>query len=223
MWDRKLTPPEVTTPARPCWCPVGPRGGAGRWRRREPWNGASWRSSALSAKGRGTFGSSLFAALVRQHPSRARPNLPLGPLLWIPQSLTPPLPFWAHMPISTGIRATLVSCCLLFPPLSFCMDSQSVLLCFLSDLSPCHPQRTTCAGWPLTFCRNCKCSGRSREIWWERGRLLLCGKWQVVLRHQEQIHSLVSAVFGKPSGRSGRSAAEFACLTLRCHSFSEWL
>ena len=65
-------PPEVTTPARPCWCPVGPRGGAGRWRRREPWNGASWRSSALSAKGRGTFGSSLFAALVRQHPSRAR-------------------------------------------------------------------------------------------------------------------------------------------------------
>ena len=69
---RPLRPPEVTTPARPCLCPVRPRGGAGRWRRREPWNGASWSSAALSAKGRGTFGSSPFAALVRQHPSGAR-------------------------------------------------------------------------------------------------------------------------------------------------------
>ncbi|KAG8519590.1 LOW QUALITY PROTEIN: Nuclear pore complex protein Nup160, partial [Galemys pyrenaicus] len=43
--------------------PVGPRGAARRWRRREPWNGASWSSAELSAKGRDTFGNSQFAAL----------------------------------------------------------------------------------------------------------------------------------------------------------------
>lgn len=91
---RPPRPPEVTTGAGPAGVPSGFAAAAGRWRRREPWNGASWSSAALSAKGRGTFGNSQFAALVRKQPRRARsdspPRAPLpGPCISPSQFILP--------------------------------------------------------------------------------------------------------------------------------------
>lgn len=132
--------PEVTAPPDPAGVPSGlAAAAAGRWRRRDLWNGASWRSAVLNAKNRGTLGNLQFAALVRKQPSRARSDpSPRAPPVGLQISELQFILLSPHA-YSPGVRASLVSY-FFSPSPSLCMDCQPVTLCFLGASVPVIPR-----------------------------------------------------------------------------------
>jgi hypothetical protein len=203
--------PGSDEPTWPALVPSGLTATAGRWRRRDPWNGASWNWAELNAKGPGTFGNSQSATLVRKGLGRMGATaFPRAPQVGLWSPLVDPSPHAWSLCIIT-------SC----PVPDFFLPFPLTIVCTVSPLhsAPRHssvpviPQRTAHASPPHSFCRDCKCRVWNGEVQWERWWLLLCGKWQVVLHHQEQVHSLVSAAFSlPPTEMEGCLMCKYLCL-----------